>query len=192
MTTKVKWIIGIILLIIIGFILFRKSFLDGLKFKMNIGIYQEQTFKQFDIETTNMVSNRTEDNYLDSVVYVGLNELGMDSIAVTIRPITDEVKQQFDSEGTLKAHILGRGRQYIIFLDDMGRDESIKVLSHELIHLRQYVTQKLILHKNEVIWDGKVISEYEVSESKYNDRPWEIEAFAEQRQLESKIRNILY
>jgi hypothetical protein len=192
MTTKVKWIIGIILLIIIGFILFRKSFLDGLKFKMNIGIYQEQTFKQFDIETTNMVANRTEDNYLDSVVYVGLNELGMDSIAVTIRPITDEVKQQFDSEGTLKAHILGRGRQYIIFLDDMGRDESIKVLSHELIHLRQYVTQKLILHKNEVIWDGKVISGYEVSESKYNDRPWEIEAFAEQRQLESKIRNILY
>jgi hypothetical protein len=159
---------------------------------MNIGIYQEQTFKQFDIETTNMVANRTEDNYLDSVVYVGLNELGMDSIAVTIRPITDEVKQQFDSEGTLKAHILGRGRQYIIFLDDMGRDESIKVLSHELIHLRQYVTQKLILHKNEVIWDGKVISGYEVSESKYNDRPWEIEAFAEQRQLESKIRNILY
>ena len=192
MTTKVKWIIGIILLIIIGFILFRKSFLDGLKFKMNIGIYQEQTFKQFDIETTNMVANRTEDNYLDSVVYVGLNELGMDSIAVTIRPITDEVKQQFDSEGTLKAHILGRGRQYIIFLDDMGRDESIKVLSHELIHLRQYVTQKLILHKNEVIWDGKVISGYEVSESKYADRPWEIEAFAEQRQLESKIRNILY
>lgn len=192
MTAKVKWIIGIILLIIVGFILFKKSFLDGLKFKMNIGIYQEQTFKQFDIETTNMVSNRTEDNYLDSVVYVGLNELGMDSIAVTIRPITDEVKQQFDSEGTLKAHILGRGRQYIIFLDDMGRDESIKVLSHELIHLRQYVTQKLILHKNEVIWDGKVISGYEVSESKYNDRPWEIEAFAEQRQLESKIRNILY
>jgi len=192
MTTKVKWIIGIILLIIIGFILFRKSFLDGLKFKMNIGIYQEQTFKQLDIKTTNMVVNRTEDNYLDSVVYVGLNELGMDSIAVTIRPITDEVKQQFDSEGTLKAHILGRGRQYIIFLDDMSRDESIKVLSHELIHLRQYVTQKLILHKNEVIWDGEVISEYKVSESKYADRPWEIEAFAEQRKLESKIRNILY
>ena len=192
MTTKVKWIIGIILLILIGFILFKKSFRDRLKFKINIGTYQEQPFKQFDIETTNMVSNRTEDNYLDSVVYVGLNELGMDSLAVTIRPITDEVKQQFDSEGTLKAHILGRGRQYIIFLDDMGRDESIKVLSHELIHLRQYVTQKLILHKNEVIWDGKVISGYEVSESKYNDRPWEIEAFAEQRQLESKIRNILY
>jgi hypothetical protein len=192
MTTKVKWIIGIILLILIGFILFKKSFRDRLKFKINIGTYQEQPFKQFDIETTNMVANRTEDNYLDSVVYVGLNELGMDSIAVTIRPITDEVKQQFDSEGTLKAHILGRGRQYIIFLDDMGRDESIKVLSHELIHLRQYVTQKLILHKNEVIWDGKVISGYEVSESKYNDRPWEIEAFAEQRQLESKIRNILY
>ena len=192
MTTKVKWIIGIILLILIGFILFKKSFRDRLKFKINIGTYQEQPFKQFDIETTNIVANRTEDNYLDSVVYVGLNELGMDSLAVTIRPITDEVKQQFDSEGTLKAHILGRDRQYIIFLDDMGRDESIKVLSHELIHLRQYVTKKLVLHKNEVVWDGEIISEYRVSELKYDDRPWEIEAFAEQRQLENKIRNILY
>lgn len=192
MTTKVKWIIGAVLLILIGFILFKKSFLDGLKFKINIGTYQEQTFKQFDIETTNMVANRTEDNYLDSVVYVGLDELGMDSIAVTIRPITDEVKQRFDSEGTLKAHILGRGKQYIIFLDDMSRDESIKVLSHELIHLRQYVTQKLILHKNEVIWDGEVISEHKVSELEYDKRPWEMEAFAEQRRLENKIRNILY
>ena len=192
MTTKVKWIIGIILLIIIGFILFKKSFLDGLKFKINIGTYQEQTFKQFDIETTNIVANRTKDNYLDSVVYVGLNELDMDSLAITIRPITDEVKQQFDSEGTLKAHILGKGKQYIIFLDDMGRDESIKVLSHELIHLRQYVTQKLILHKNEVIWDGKVISENEINELEYGKRPWEMEAFVEQRRLESKIRSILY
>jgi predicted metallopeptidase len=192
MTTKLKWIAGIVLLIIIGLILFKKSFLDGLDFEMNIGIYQEQTFKQLDIKTTNMVVNRTEDNYLDSVVHVGLNELGMDSIAVSIRPITDEVKQRFDSEGNLKAHILGRGRQYIIFLDDMSRDESIKILSHELIHLRQYFTEKLILHKNGVIWNGKVISEYEVSELKYDDRPWEIEAFGEQRKLENKIRNILY
>jgi len=192
MTTKLKWIAGIVLLIIIGLILFRKSFLDGLDFEMNIGIYQEQTFKQLDIKTTNMVVNKTEDNYLDSVVHVGLNELGMDSIAVTIRPITDEVKQRFESEGNLKAHILGRGRQYIIFLDDMSRDESIKILSHELIHLRQYFTEKLILHKSGVIWNGKVISEYEVSELKYDDRPWEIEAFGEQRKLEKKIRNILY
>ena len=59
MTTKVKWIVGVVLLILIGFILFKKSFLDGLKFKINIGTYQEQTFKQFDIETTNMVANRT-------------------------------------------------------------------------------------------------------------------------------------
>jgi predicted metallopeptidase len=192
MKTKIKWIIGIVLLIIIGFILFKKSSIDGLKFKITIGTYQEKTFKQFDIETTNVVANRTKNNYLDSVVYVGLDELGMDSIVVIIRPITEEVKQQFDSEGTLKAHILGKDRQYIIFLDEMGRDESIKVLSHELIHLRQYTTQKLILHKNEVVWDGQIISEHEVNEIEYGKRPWEIEAFVEQRQLEDKIRNILY
>jgi len=192
MTTKVKWIIGIILLIIIGFILFKKSSLDGLKFKITIGTYQEKTFKQFDIETTNIVANRTKNNYLDSVVYVGLDELGMDSIIVTMRPITEEVKQHFDSESTLKAHILGKNRQYIIFLDEMGRDESIKVLSHELIHLRQYVTQKLVLHKDEVVWDGQIMSEYDINELEYSKRPWEKEAFTEQRQLENKIRNKLY
>lgn len=182
MTTKVKLILGIILLVLIGFIIFKTGILT----------YQERTFKQFNIETTNIVSNKTEEKYLDSIVHVGLNELNMDSIVVTIKPLTDEAKKRFEVYGNLKAHIFGRDRQYFIFLDDMGRDESIKVLSHELIHLKQYYTKKLILSKTEAIWDGTIYSEYQISELKYEDRPWEMEAFAKQRELQNKIEKVLY
>lgn len=190
MTTKVKWIIGTILLIIIGFTVLKSTFLDKLKIK--ISSYHEKTFKKFDIKSTNMIANRTKDNYLDSIIYVGLNELGIDSIAVTIRPITEEAKKQFDSDGTLEAYIIGKNRQYIIFLDDMSRDKAITVLSHEMIHLQQYSTRRLIVQEYGVIWDGRSYFGYELFDLKYENRPWEIEAFADQRPLEFKIRKILY
>jgi predicted metallopeptidase len=74
----------------------------------------------------------------------------------------------------------------------MSRDEAIKVLSHELIHLKQYYTKKLILEKDKVIWDGREVYQNEINETKYEQRPWEAEAFAGQRGLENKIREILY
>jgi predicted metallopeptidase len=155
-------------------------------------VYKEQTFNRIDIETTNMIANRTDRNYLDSIVYVGLNELNLDSVAVTIRQISPEVQAMFDSNSQLKAHIIGKGNQYIIFVDEMSRDEAIKVLSHELIHLKQYYTKKLILEKDKVIWDGREVYQNEINETKYEQRPWEAEAFAGQRGLENKIREILY
>jgi predicted metallopeptidase len=189
-----KWIIGIIALLIIFLVLNYKkqSFYERLQSLLQFGVYKEQTFNIIDIETTNMVANKTDRNYLDSIVYVGLNEMNLDSIAVTIRQINPDVQAMFDSNSQLKAHIIGRGNQYIIFVDDMGRDESIKVLSHELIHLKQYYTKKLILEKNKVNWGGKEIYENEIDEISYQNRPWEAEAFAGQRDLENKIREVLY
>ena len=74
----------------------------------------------------------------------------------------------------------------------MGRDEAIKVLSHEMIHLKQYYTKKLILEKDRVYWNGDVLYESEINNLRYEDRPWESEAFAGQRGLENKIREVLY
>ena len=191
-----KWIIGIIILLLIIFSVVRYSkkqaFYEKIQNALKFGIYKEQTFNRIDIETTNLIANRTDRNYLDSIVYVGLNGLNLDSVAVTIRQISPEVQAMFDSNSQLKAHIIGKGKQYIIFVDEMSRDEAIKVLSHELIHLKQYYTKKLILEKDKVIWDGRVVYQNEINETKYEQRPWEAEAFAGQRGLETKIREILY
>lgn len=190
MNTKIKWVINIILLITVGFIVSNRSFLNRLRIE-NIRRH-EKTFKIFDIKTTNMISNRTEDSYLDTIIYVGLNELNIDSTAVTIKPIIQTAQEQFESDGTLEANIIGKDRQYVIFLGNMSRDKAIKVLSHELIHLQQYATRKLILQNYGVIWNGDNMPEYELSYIKYNDRPWEVEASYEQKSLDLKIRKILY
>ena len=191
-----KWIIGIIILLLIIFSIVRynkkQAFYEKIQNALQFGVYKEQTFNRIDIETTNLIANRTDRNYLDSIVYVGLNEMNLDSIAITIRQISPDVQERFDSDSQLKAHIIGKENQYIIFVDEMSRDEAIKVLSHELIHLKQYYTKKLILEKDKVIWDGREVYQSEINDTKYEQRPWEAEAFAGQRGLENKIREILY
>jgi predicted metallopeptidase len=191
-----KWIIGVVILLLIIFLVVRynkkQAFYEKIQNALKFGIYREQTFNRIDIQTTNLIANRTDRNYLDSIVYVGLNEMNLDSVAITIRQISPEVQAMFDSNSQLKAHIIGKGNQYIIFVDEMSRDEAIKVLSHELIHLKQYYTKKLILEKDKVYWDGKEIYQREINETKYEQRPWEAEAFNGQRGLENKIREILY
>ena len=191
-----KWIIGITILLLVIFSVFKynkkQAFYEKIQSALQFGVYKEQTFNRIDIQTTNMVANRTDRDYLDSIVYVGLNELNLDSVAITIRQISPDVQARFDSESQLKAHIIGKENQYIIFVDEMSRDEAIKVLSHELIHLKQYYTKKLILEKDKVYWDGREIYQTEINETEYQRRPWEAEAFAGQRGLENKIREILY
>ena len=191
-----KWIIGVVVLLLVLFLVLnynkKQAFYEKIQSALQFGVYKEQTFNRIDIETTNMVANRTETNYLDSIVYVGLNEMNLDSVAITIRQISPDVQAMFDSNSQLKAHIIGKGNQYVIFVDDMSRDEAIKVLSHELIHLKQYYTKKLILEKDKVIWNGREVYQTEINETKYEQRPWEAEAFAGQRGLENKIREILY
>lgn len=192
-----KWIVGIILIILLSLFLIHESFKERLmqriEFLLEVGTYKEEEFIEIDIETTNITLNYTDRLYLDTIVKVGLKQMGLDdNIVVSIRPISDEVQQRFDSEMILQAHIMGKGNQYALFVDDMSRYEAIKVISHELVHLKQYRSEKLILNKNSVIWDGREYSEWEINDMDYMRRPWEREAYDEQRWLSSTLNELLY
>ena len=164
-----------------------------IEFMLEVGTYKEEEFIEIDIETTNMTINTTGRFYLDTIVKVGLEEMGLDdNIVVSIRPISEEVRKTFDNEMILQAHIVGKGNQYALFVGDMSRYEAIKVISHELIHLKQYRTEKLILNKNSVIWDGEEYSSWQINNMDYTIRPWEREAYDEQRWLSSVLNQILY
>jgi hypothetical protein len=161
------------------------------------GIYKlattkERTFKLVYFEKHNFIQNKTDKPYLDSIIHVGMNELGISGTYIIIKPLTEETKKQFSSEMNLKAHIKGLGKQYVIWVDDMDREESITVLSHELIHLRQYYNGKLIVTNELIKWDDQIIPVNELSTIDYNSRPWEIEAFQEQKYLDIDIIKVLY
>jgi len=175
---KYAWIISLILLLIFGI--------------YKLYTRKERTFKIVQIDEHNFIQNKTDKPYLDSIVHVGMNELGISGTYIIIRPLTKEVKQQFSNELQFKAHIKGLGKQYVIWIDDMDRSETILVLSHELIHLRQYYNGKLVVSDELIKWNNQIIPVNELSTIEYNARPWEIEAFQEQKYLDIDIRKVLY
>jgi len=175
---KYTWIIFLILLLIFGI--------------YKLSTRKERTFKIVQIDKHNFIQNKTDKLYLDSIVHVGMNELGINGTYIIIRSLTKETKKQFSTDIELKAYIKGLGKQYVIWVDDMGRDETITVLSHELIHLRQYYNGKLVVSDELIKWNNQIIPVNELSTIEYNARPWEIEAFQEQKYLDIDIRKVLY
>ena len=175
---KYTWIIFLILLLIFGI--------------YKLSTRKERTFKIVQIDKHNFIQNKTDKPYLDSIVHVGMNELGINGTYIIIRSLTKETKKQFSTDIELKAYIKGLGKQYVIWVDDMGRDETIRVLSHELIHLRQYYNGKLVVSDGLIKWNDQIIPVNELSTIEYNARPWEIEAFQEQKYLDIDIRKVLY
>ena len=194
-----KKIVSILLILLIGYGYWRytkrEAFYEKIKNLMEIGIFEEKVFEDIDFETTNIVYNRTDREFYDEVVQVGLRELGIDSVIVSIRQITQEAKDNFDIDTELRAHILpnvSRGNNYVIWIADMGRYESIVVLSHELIHLKQYQNKEIIIEEDGVIWKGIKFTYEDISYIEYRTRPWERDAFNRDKQLRFKMQDILY
>ena len=152
--------------------------------------YEEKPFSKIEINTTNMVSNKTEMSHVDTVLFVGLKELGLNHITILVKPMDDYTKSKFKKMGIdISAYVSGGGNQYMLYLVDMNRRVSIDVLSHELIHLSQYHTDRLDIAPDVIHWDGNI---YAPNDFEYNDRPWEVEARYRGGKLEHKMKKILY
>ena len=189
----------VILLTIISVILFgywryqkKQEFYDRVKKLMEVGIFKEDEFVEIDLISTNSVRNKTDIEFYDEIVLVGLNELGVDSLFVEIHMITDQAKDNFDIDSELRAHILSRGNQYVIWIDEMSRYEAIQVLSHELIHLVQYYRKDIIVERDYVMWKNRIYTYGDIERMNYRVRPWEVDAFDKDDKLKDRIESILY
>jgi len=187
-----KYIVGItIFLFFIIFFVKKEEWKNKVKNLLEVGTYKERTFNLVEFETTNSIVNKTDLAYIDSIVYLGLNYLQIDSVYISVRPITNEVKVNFDPYMTLKAHIIGNKSQYMLWIDNMSRSESITVISHELIHLKQYNENRLFIANNYIMWDNNIYTYDEVNTIDYFKREWELEAFKKSFELETHLRSIL-
>lgn len=163
-----------------------------------VGIYflnkrTEIPFKEVDLpNTANYINNRTEQKYIDTVILLAADKLGIDAAIISIFPMRDETRINFERDNniSLKAFIVGSGFQYAIYTEELDRLESITVFSHEMIHLKQYNSKRLIVLENGVVeWEGQKM---EVNSIPYNDRPWEKEAFRNETKLSNDLKKILY
>jgi hypothetical protein len=119
-----------------------------------------------------------------------LDVLGLKGEYVMIKDMNPSLKGSLGSETELRAFIIGERNQYIIYVDDLNREESLTILSHELIHLQQYSSGRLIrMEDHFMMFDGEA---YNVNEIPYKERPWEIEAFKNETDLKIKVGGLLF
>lgn len=133
----------------------------------------------FYAESKNYVFNKTNIKDADYFIYVGLDILKIDSATVLIKPLIDNLEYE--------AYVDGKDRQYIIYINEKSKNDFFKILSHEIIHIKQYYFSELIINGVYVIWMGEYF-EYEYLD--YEDRPWENEAYLKGNQLYKAIHLI--
>jgi hypothetical protein len=151
---------------------------------------KETTFRTYTSLNNNYIQNFVQSKtYLDTIVMVGLDKLGINGYSVQIRPQQSTIK--IDDEFTTEAFIIGNENQSVIYTkESLGRGTAIKILAHELIHLEQYRSGKIKrVGTKGVEWDGELIED--ITLIPYNEREWEKEAFSKGRELEKEIRKEL-
>lgn len=176
MKKKVLLIIGSIILIGIIILIILKS------------PRQEKYFNQIILNDNNVAVINMDKPYYDTIIKVGLDEVSLKDIKVVVIELTDASKSQFDG-GDLKAHIRYHEGVYYLFIGDYDRNESIDIISHEIIHITQYYSGKLNYTDGQLVWDDRV---YDLNNVIYENRPWEVEAFDKQKQLSNRIKERLY
>ena len=150
---------------------------------------KEEPFNVIELSNKNLVSNRGSRTYLDTIVQVGLDKMGIEGEVVMVKEQVQErdLGDEFESE----AYIIYQQGQSIIFMrPNVNRLKAIEIISHELIHLEQYRTERLqILKGGYVCWENDTI---DITITPYDKRPWEDEAFNYGPLLEEDIKSILY
>lgn len=140
--------------------------------------------KEIQLDKSIRVLNFSGVSYLDTIVNVGVSTMKIKEVNIIILP--------FKFEDTLNPLLLGyieySGSYYIIRLkSNLSKEENILILSHELIHLLQEYSGRLLITDNSIIFDGRYYSPY----IPYFNRLWEIEAFILESQLATEINKKL-
>jgi predicted metallopeptidase len=176
---KIFKVLIIVVLVIIVFFLIKNS-------------RKETYFKPVSLSTTNTITNGGNSPFMDTIVSVGLDVLNVNNCNIVIKSMDDNIKNRFFNQNglNLQAAVVGTNDMYDIFIDNINKSETITVLSHELVHLKQYNSGDLnVVGGGIVIWKGNKINVLDIP---YEQRPWEIEAFNKQGDVASKIIKIIY
>lgn len=156
-----------------------------------------QQIESVDIyRNNNNIINHINNDYIESIVIVGLHELKIDSVTVNLYYLPTNFKNIVTDNKIFVVNALileNVENNYSIFVnnDSEKSEKLIEYIAHELIHLEQFNSKRLVVYDNlnVIRFDNKL---YFTLETNYESRPWENEAFAKQDELKNRIDNILY
>lgn len=146
----------------------------------------EKPFNPVTLSQNNLILSQYK--RCDTILSVGLDVVGINGITVNIMPLSDKTKSSFG--GDLKAHIRYHEDVYYLFIDhNVSTSEMIRIISHEIVHIQQYQSRRLIYDSGILLWEG---NQYDLNLINYDSRPWENEAFIEETPIYNKVFEILY
>ena len=145
--------------------------------------------KPIELNNTELIHNRTNISYYDTIISVGLNKLDIKE-HIIVKNLPEHMLPK-NNNLEVKALIYPQNNYYVIrIIPQRSKKEALRILSHELIHLRQYVNKEIIIDgKNNVFWKGR---EYIINPDNYYNRPWEDEAFRLQDSLSKEISEDIF
>lgn len=77
--------------------------------------------------------------------------------------------------------------EYIVYLNpDLSDEQLVRTLIHEMVHIHQYISGRLVHDGPDTYWDG---IQYD---GEYHKLPWEIDAYAWEDKLSEGVVNGLY
>lgn len=92
---------------------------------------------------------------------------------LTIRIIFTKYQSMLGETEIMDYNGKGEPREFALIIQkDIDRDEALKTIAHELVHVKQYLYKEL--NEQMTLWRGRKVSEEQFED--YYDRPWEKEA----------------
>jgi hypothetical protein len=169
----IKITIGLLLLGLILFIIYK-------------AIQPEKSFNKIELPKYNVVSNTKLPKYYDTILVVALDKMDIKNQTIIVRELPNNSK----IDGIdLKAHIRYHEGLFYLFINKLDKYRAIDAISHEVIHMEQYISKDLMYENGVVIWDNQI---YELNSTEYSSRPWEEDAFSRQTELVGTVKNVLY
>lgn len=146
----------------------------------------DRWYNQVELSRNNTITNYTQMKFLDTVVSVALDHEGIKDKMVIINPLSDEAKDNFS--GDLRAMLVYRNSAFYIFVDEQTHHEALTIISHEVVHMNQYLNNDLVVEGEQVSWKGE---KWNLDNIPYEFRPWEVEAFEKQSNIEDVVSSEL-
>jgi hypothetical protein len=150
----------------------------------------KRDYNKFEFPSALIVENNTVNRMADTITMAMINKImGYDTMKIQIFPLPPLFLNSFVA---IIVKVEFENHRYIVYLQNGVDVEVMKsALSHELIHLKQHelgIFQTLPENYG-YVWKGDTVKYTDVL---YENRPYEIEAYAQGPQLLNKLNKILY
>jgi hypothetical protein len=117
--------------------------------------------------------------------------LGLDTANIMIVYIPEHVNEGEIDFYAIVQYLPFRPNQFLILLtrDGMSMGMLKEALSHEFVHIDQYLSRDLVMYPKYAIWKGEDVYFGEIP---YEERPFEKDAFQRQGKYLKSLNKVLY